>query len=131
MTAIFEGIDGFARAMNFHVARQNMIAANVANVDTPGYAPRELVRPDRANENAFSLNVAATNNRHITAPGSGADEQFEVISERNAIPGNDLNFVSLEHEMSRLSANSVRFQAVTRIITKHLGILHYAARDGR
>ena len=51
--------------------------------------------------------------------------------EKTEVPGNDLNYVSLDHEMGRLGANTIRYQAVEKIITRHLAILRYAAQDGR
>ena len=62
------------------------------------------------------------------SPEEGA---FDVVHERIAVPGNDKNYVSLEHEMARLTANSVRYEAVSKLITQHIGILNYAASDGR
>ncbi len=131
MTGIFEGIDSFARGLNFHLVRQNAVSANIANVDTPGYAPKELIRPERSSGSGFSINLAETDVKHISAPSNADAADFDIVEERNEIAGNDLNFVSLEHEMSRLAANTLRYQAITKIITKRLGIMHYAARDGR
>ena len=57
--------------------------------------------------------------------------EFEVIEEKNAVPGNDLNYVNLDYEMSRLNANSIRFDTIGQLVSKHLGMLRYAVTDGR
>ncbi len=131
MSAVFTGLQSMARALDFHLARQNMIAANVANVDTPGYAPRELSRPDSQQPANFSLALEATKPNHIPVGNDGNTPEFEVHEEYNTVPGNDLNYVSLDHEMSRLAANAIRFKAVGKMVSRHLGMLTYAAGDGR
>jgi flagellar basal-body rod protein FlgB len=131
MTAIFDRIDTMAFALDYHMARQNMISANIANVDTPGYAPRELVRPELETEFASALRMARTDPRHMSIGASPHEEDFDVVHEWNIVPGNDKNYVSLEHEMARLSANTVRYDAVAKLVTQHLGMLSYAASDAR
>jgi flagellar basal-body rod protein FlgB len=131
MTAIFDGINSMASSLDYHMARQNMISANIANVDTPGYAPRELVRPTLETEFADALRLARTDPRHMTIGESSEEESFDVVHERITVPGNDRNYVSLEHEMSRLTANTVRYEAVAKLVSQHLGILSYAASDAK
>jgi len=131
MTAIFDRIGEMAYALDYHMARQNAISANIANVDTPGYAPRELVRPEMDTEFANVFRLARTDSRHMSVGGSTSDGDFDVVHERVTVPGNDKNYVSLEHEMSRLTANTVRYETVTKLVTQHLGMLNYAASDGR
>ncbi len=131
MTVIFGGVNEIARALDFHMARQNLLAANIANVDTPGYAPKELSRADRPGQTSFSLSLAVTDADHIAVNNSGGQAGFEVSEEREIVPGNDLNYVSLDREMARLAANSIRFQVVGNMVSKHLGMLRYAAQDAR
>jgi flagellar basal body rod protein FlgB len=38
--------------------------------------------------------------------------------------------VSLEHEMSKLAANDIRFEGAVKIVTQQLALLRYAANDG-
>ncbi|MCP4676915.1 MAG: flagellar basal body rod protein FlgB [Deltaproteobacteria bacterium] len=131
MTTIFGGIGELTRALDFHMNRQNMISANIANVDTPGYAPRELSRSDNAGGASFSLTLATTDTKHIHAAGSGSESGVQVFEEHDVVPGNDLNYVSLDKEMARLTVNTIRFQTVGRLVSKQMGMLRYAARDAR
>jgi flagellar basal-body rod protein FlgB len=127
MSSIFEVIGPMERSLNFHLVRQNMISANVANVDTPGYAPRELVRDEPTEGFAAQLAMAQTVGEHIPSSGSHATEGMDVIEEQNVIPGNDLNYVSLDHEMARLSANTLRYEAVSKLVSTQMGMLAYSA----
>jgi flagellar basal-body rod protein FlgB len=131
MTAIFSGLSPLNHSLDYHMQRQNLISGNIANVDTPGYAPKELTRTTESEEASFSLTLKTTDAAHITPFGAENSALYRVDEEKNEIPGNDLNFVSLDHEMARLSANSLRFKVVGRLVTHHLGILRYAAQNGR
>ncbi|MDJ0765621.1 MAG: flagellar basal body rod protein FlgB [Myxococcota bacterium] len=129
MTGIFEGVDVVARALDFHMLRQNLITGNIANVDTPGYAPKELQRAEQSDGSSFSLSLTATDGEHLTPSGVDRSGAYEVAEERNVVPGNDLNYVSMDWEMARLSANALRYEVVGKLVTKHLGVLHYAVQD--
>ncbi len=56
---------------------------------------------------------------------------FGSSAKKIAVPGNDLNFVSMDHEMAKLGANSLRFKVLGKLVSHHLGILKYAAQNGR
>lgn len=129
MSSIFQLIGPMERALDFHLVRQNMISANVANVDTPGYAPRELVRDEELGGFAVHLAMAQTKGDHIPASGSSETEGMEVVEEHNVTPGNDLNYVSLDHEMARLSANTIRYEAVSKLVSTQMGMLAYASSN--
>lgn len=131
MTSIYSDVNDIAKAMNFHLERQNMITANIANVDTPGYAPRELQRAHANSKSEFNLTLERTRQAHMTSPGTGPAADYEVVQEYKAVPGNDRNYVSLEHEMARLAANTIRFEAVEKLVSKQLGMIRYAASDAR
>ena len=131
MTTIFDGIGGIKQSLDYHLARQNLISGNVANVDTPGYVPKELKRTDATGESDFALMLKTTDSRHMTPLGDPDNQGFKVAEERIEIPGNDLNYVSMDHEMARLGANTLRFKVLGKLMTHHLGILRYAAQNGR
>ena len=128
---IFTDINSMATSLNFHMERQNLISANIANVDTPGYAPKEIQRNDFEGGSEFALEMQRTNAAHFKTSGLGPDEDYNVFEVRDHVPGNDLNYVSLDKEMSRLNANTLRYETVSKVVSHQLGILKYAAADGR
>jgi len=89
---MFESLDILRMAQSFaaHAAtRQQAIAQNVANADTPGYRSRDVV--------AFTEYWRATN-----APGGTETKQTLIRVEADpATTSPDGNTVSLEHEMMR------------------------------
>lgn len=128
--SIFRGVEAGHRALDYHLERANVLAGNLANIDTPGYRPRELVRPEPAHAST-RLALAVTSAAHVTAPGAAsASDAAQVVEEGVASPGNDENAVSLEHELSKMSANQLRYDGAARLVQLQLGQLRYAANDG-
>jgi flagellar basal-body rod protein FlgB len=129
MSSIFGTVDVAQRALDYHLARHNVLASNVANVDTPGFRPLELVRAEEADALTGNLPIARTQEAHFGVAGQ-AEGQLYVEQERVVQPGGDGNTVSLEREMSKVAANELRYDGVNRIVRQQLGILRYAANDG-
>jgi flagellar basal-body rod protein FlgB len=131
MTTIFSGLSEMQRGLNFHLERQNLISGNIANVDTPGYAPKELQRTENFTDSEFAMILKKTDTRHMMPVGGDEDAGFKLQEERIEVPGNDLNYVSMDHEMARLNANTLRYKVLGRLMSNQLGILRYAAQNGR
>lgn len=128
MSGIFDSVDLGRRTLDYHLERHNVLASNVANLETPGFVPHELVRGTDATEGA-RLHLRATDEAHLGAPGSHAGPH-ETVSELVVSPGNDGNGVSLERELSRIAANHLRYEGAARIVQSRIGALRYAANDG-
>ncbi|HJL20371.1 MAG TPA: flagellar basal body rod protein FlgB [Sandaracinaceae bacterium LLY-WYZ-13_1] len=132
VTQLFDGVSILHRALDYHLERHNVLASNVANVDTPGFRPLELVREDLPAESGGTLPLAATDRAHLRAGrGELGPFRLEEAEERVVNPGNDGNAVSLEREMSKVAANQLRYDGAVRIVRSRLGLLRYAANDGR
>ena len=131
MTEIFRGVNNLQRALDYHLERHNVLASNVANVDTPGFRPLELVREDVPRNERGRLRLRTTNGRHVGGPRGPGEFRLAESEERVANPGNDGNAVSLEREMSKVAANQLRYEGAIKIVRSQLGLLRYAANDGR
>lgn len=100
------------QALDVRLERQGVLAANVANADTPGYRPLDL---------DFEAAMAA-------AAGSPLDQHvFEI---EGTAPGFDGNGVDLDQAMVGLGENAMQYGATTRAVSKKLAILRYVASDG-
>jgi flagellar basal-body rod protein FlgB len=127
MTAMFGAVDLGRRTLDYHLERHNVLASNVANLETPGFVPHELLRAPEAAEGAH---LRATHANHLG--GGGADgASWTDATETVVSPGNDGNAVSLERELSRVAANHLRYEGVARLVQMHIGALRYAASDGQ
>jgi flagellar basal-body rod protein FlgB len=126
---LFRGVDAQRRALDFHLSRHNVLASNLANAETPGFRPLELLREqDKGDGGAVAINVS--NEGHFATNGVGAGEQYTAREDQTAAPGANGNAVSLEHEMSKLAANDIRFEGAVKIVAQQLAMLRYAANDG-
>ncbi len=98
---MFEKLEIFriAHAMATHAgARQAVVARNMANADTPGYAARDITPFAKAYHSESSgFALRATRSSHLGgSPRGGHYESFETTTEGNDPNGNS---VSLEREM--------------------------------
>lgn len=125
-------IQGLHKNMDLAALRQNMINANIVNIDTPGYKPVDL---DFKSHLAEFLGLGddrmrADNPAHFGSARDFDDVTGEVI-EQATDTGLDQNGVDLDRQMANLSANSTDFQASARIIRKKLGFLKYVINEAR
>ncbi len=58
--------------MQWHQARQQVLAENVANADTPNYQAKDLAPPNFEGELSASLELATTDPGHIAGQGGAA-----------------------------------------------------------
>lgn len=131
MEGIFSNLKPLERMLDYHLERQNVIHANIANVDTPGYQAIDLgfIAGDA---HTFSGQLNTTQSKHIALSAQDdAGIRFESFEDGAATTGNDLNSVSLENEMGKLAANNVRYEAVAEVLSRRLAMLRYAAADGQ
>ncbi len=120
-------LDGLKSRMHWHQARQNVLAQNVANADTPGYKSRDLKAPT-AKSGGFQALVSQTDANHLTLSGSnGFDprnpKRFEVTPSGNA--------VTLEDEMLKVAQNQSDYQLASSLYSKSLSLLKVAIGKGR
>lgn len=115
--------------MQWHQARQKLLAENVANADMPGFRPRDLALPsfDRATGTATSTGVGLTltSAGHIAADGDtgiGAEprraKEFEIRPSGNG--------VNLEDEMMKSGDNQSDYQLAASLYQKSLDALKIA-----
>ncbi len=118
--------------MGWLSARQNVLAQNVANVDTPGYTARDLkpanfedILKDSTTPSQFQGGMAVTDPRHISLTQSGGADYTDVNSpDGEASPSG--NTVSLEQEMIRVSDTQAEFQAASNLYAKTINMMKTA-----
>jgi flagellar basal-body rod protein FlgB len=109
--------------------RQEVIAQNIANADTPGYKARdikgfkfkELIRRESA-----GLTMAATSGNHLLGVRKRATDFGEVNERQPFETAPNGNSVILEEQMAKLSESSVNYRLTTELYKKHLGMIRAA-----
>lgn len=128
---LFQEIQPLRASLDYHLERQNILTANVANVDTPGYIPRDLQRVDQTSF-AAELRMALQKTQPGHLPGGGASATTgRVVDDTTAGCGNDGNFVSLDREAAKVASNQLRYDIVSTLIAGELADLALAANDGK
>lgn len=120
--------------MQWHQQRQHVLAENVANSDTPKFKPRDLVEPKFNSSGApagsiGTLAMLRTSASHI-APSGDAAQSFDVNGSVGFQTRPAGNAVSLEEEMTKVSANQMDYAAVTSLYSKSLHLLKTAIGKG-
>ncbi len=122
------------KSLDLRVKNQNLISANLANAETPGYIPMTLsfeAELKSALNNRGDVTPAVTNPRHIPLKGQAAGldgVQGTVTETPAAAPGRDGNGVELENEMAKLAENQILYNATVQIAAKQFEGLKIAIR---
>lgn len=110
--------------------RQRVVAENVANADTPGYAARDLAEPAdfaEALNGARGVELMRTSGRHIpSAPGATTPFAEQLSPDSETTP--DGNSVVVEEQMLRMAESRMAYDAAISFYQKSLNMLRLAAR---
>ena len=115
--------------MQWHQTRQNLLAENVANAETPGYRGRDLkaynFEEHMLQVSSAQVTTSATQAGHyvVSSNGTGgfdprAMNNFEITPEGNG--------VTLEDEMMKVSSNAMDYQAVTSLYSRSMRLMRTA-----
>jgi flagellar basal-body rod protein FlgB len=123
------------RSLDVRLTRHNVLAGNLANVDTPGYKPKDVdfaAAMSSAGAGAGSAAIAITSAGHMASDGAmGGAGDVPVLEIAGEAPGLDGNGVDLDRTMATLAENGMQYGASARAASKKLAILRYAAGDGQ
>ncbi|MFV0439008.1 MAG: flagellar basal body rod protein FlgB [Desulfopila sp.] len=122
-----------AKVLDLRAQNQQVIAANIANAETPGYAPATF-HFDKALQAATgtseALPLAAPRSGHIDTGGGGSAETF-VTRTPDATGIGDRNGVSVDQEMLKLSENEIMYETAAQLLRKKLGMIKYVVSNGQ
>jgi flagellar basal-body rod protein FlgB len=110
--------------LDLRARNQNLISANLANAETPGFIPKSLTFEGElkdALKNRGNDSPAVTHPLHIPLRGQSAGldmVQGTVLEEADGSVGHDGNGVELETEMGRLAENQIIYNATIQLAVK-------------
>ena len=106
--------------------RSSILAANIANADTPTYKARDMdfqaMMRDVQNGNDQAFSLAQTNKRHLPASAPTVEPNIKY---RNPLQASlDGNTVDMHAEQARFSKNAFEYQtSLTLLNSKIRGLL--------
>jgi len=135
INGIFDtSVNVLAKTLDLRVKQQELISANVANAETPGFVPTTLSFEGEL-KNALgkkdAASVAITNPRHIPLKrGSRALAEVTgvVLETPSKSPTPDGNAVEMETEMSHLAENQIMYNASVQILNRKFEELKLAIK---
>jgi flagellar basal-body rod protein FlgB len=123
--------------MNYLADRQRLIAENVANADTPGFAPRDL-SPFKVTQPSLSsshggptlapVSLSVTSGMHLAGAPSTTDSGAKPVAAPDSEGTLDGNSVVLEDEMLKMGEARTDYNAAVSFYEKSLGLLQLATR---
>lgn len=111
-------------ALNLRSARQELLASNVANADTPGYKARDVDFAS-ALRNALAgspaeLPVVRTAEAHLAGNTGETIMGAPVMYRRPLQPSADGNTVDMDVERTRFADNALRYEASVMFVNAKL-----------
>lgn len=102
------------QALNLRAQRQQVLAANIANADTPNYKARDFdfstaLREAVAGRNTGNLSLATTSSAHLSGGGNAGQVRLQYRGEvQSSVDGNTVN---MDVERAQFSENAVQYEA--------------------
>lgn len=127
------------RALDVRLVRQNVLSANVANVDTPSFKPKDV----DFTATMAAIDGAAHDPGGVSLPnapmlgGSTADasglaaRDLPIIDVPAGGASFDGNTVDLDRTMVAMAENALQYGASAKAAGKKLAILRYVVSDGQ
>lgn len=128
---MFDKLDGALRfhqeALNLRAERQQVLAANIANADTPNFKARDFDFSSelekvmaRGRVAGSGLSLTTTSERHLEGSLDGRLAGRELLYRIPDQPSMDGNTVDMDRERSQFTDNALRYQAALTLISSRL-----------
>jgi flagellar basal-body rod protein FlgB len=126
---MIEGIESvttqaLSMALDASALRQQVLATNIANVNTIGYIPQRLTFEGQMDE---ALRAVQTRGSTDTQALNSVQLQLVPMLDVNGQPAP----VQLDAEMAEVARNAVHYQALVKGLSRHFAILSSAVSDGK
>ena len=111
-------------ALSLRASRQELLASNIVNADTPGYKARDINFAS-ALQNALvgtsaELPVVQTSTMHLEGKTGGSILGTPVMYRRPLQPSADGNTVDMNTERAQFTDNALRYEASVRFVSDKL-----------
>lgn len=113
--------------MKYLTEREKIIAANVANANTPGYLPKDIERPKFRDELKTSLAMTLTNPLHMSGIPNKNEGEFKVYTPKPETPLTiDGNGVVIEDQLNEASKSKSEYNRLITLYGKYTDMLKTA-----
>jgi len=128
-------IKALAASLNFRQMRQEILSANIANAETPGYKAKRLDFEDalaRALDIDGQQSLQVNDSKHFNVGSGGFNNlEPEVYDDPNGVVSEDGNTVDRDDEMAKMAENRILYEAAVQLLNKKIGVLKYVLANER
>jgi len=117
-----------ARRLAWTARRQEVLAQNIANVNTPGYRPRDIQPFAVSLAQVSGVGLARTQANHLSGIGGNPGQQEITVRPPARAP--DGNQVALEEQLTKVADTETTQSLVTSIYRKYLTLFGMALGRG-
>ena len=116
-------------AINLRAQRQQLLASNIANADTPNYKARDIdfsksLQSALARSDTSTTGLKKTDSAHLDAntkvDGSNGSDGATLMYRTSVQPNADGNTVDMDVERNQFSDNAVHYEAGLTLITSQI-----------
>lgn len=114
------------QALGLRAQRQQVLAANIANADTPNYKARDfdfsaVLKDTIAGRSTGNLPLATTSGRHLQGGGETAPARLMYRADvQSSVDGNTVN---MDVERAEFTENAIHYEAGVTFITGQIKTL--------
>jgi len=128
---ISKSFDILEKSLHYRKIRQDMIASNIANADTPYYRPKDIRFEEALQEEVnkkFSvprppkLKLAQTESGHLPGFDDSENARAVVFYRDGHLARNDGNSVDLDVETTEMAKNNIAYNATIQALRKDIDI---------
>ena len=130
-------LNALEKSLDLRLQRQELLAANLANIDTPGFKPHDMefegflrkAQEVPEPEAATGVGMERTSAMHISPrdlPRTDDMPLDNVVSRPGVENSLDGNGVDLDEEVMRSTENAARYTAAAEMTRRKIAILNYA-----
>ncbi len=119
----------FKKRMAWLGQRQEVLAQNIANSDTPEYKARDLKAfkfEDLVRRENAGLSMNATEKNHLGGQRKRVRDFAEAEDRKPYETNPNGNSVVLEEQMAKMSENSVNYSLASELYKKHMSMIRMA-----
>lgn len=111
-------------ALSLRGARQELLASNIANADTPGYKARDInfasALQNAVAGSSVKLPLATSSSLHLEGNSGSTVMGAPVLYRRPVQPSADGNTVDMDVERAQFADNALRYEASVKFTSDEL-----------
>jgi len=119
----------YGKLLDLSSLKNKVSAANIANVETPGYERKTIDFDSELKKSMESAKIkpAETHPRHIPL-GNSDNRPPKIISIKSTVNSTGVNSVDIDQEMAELAQNQITYQYGSKMLSKKFNGLRDAIK---